>query len=37
VVTAKIDAEEAHRGTVVVKAYGEARGGTDAARRPDRD
>lgn len=36
-VNAKLDAEEAQRGTDVVKADGEARGGTDAARRPDRD
>lgn len=36
-VNAKLDAEEAQRGTDIVKSEGETPGGTDAARRPDRD
>ena len=36
-VNAKLDAEEAQRGTDIVKSEGETPGGQDAARRPDRD
>ncbi|GAB3803483.1 hypothetical protein GCM10028798_22450 [Humibacter antri] len=36
-VNAKLDAEEAAGGTDIVKTDGNARGGTDAVRRPDHD